>query len=151
MATIPPQQQQELLVIDRQEAQGAILIRPTGEVDLSTVPMLWANLNALLEDGQDVIVDLNGIRYIDSSGLEALLDSCQVFRQRGQRFTLVRPASVIGRLIDIRSLDKAIPVFESIEAALDSFRGAHAYPTQSGQARHRAQPVRWSTNAQIPL
>ena len=74
MTTIPPRQQQELLVVDRQEARGAILIRPTGEVDLTTVPILWSNLKALLEDGQHVVVDLSAIRYIDSTGFEALLD-----------------------------------------------------------------------------
>lgn len=47
--TMPPSQQQKLLVADRQEAQAAILIRPTGEVDLTSVPILWSNLKALLE------------------------------------------------------------------------------------------------------
>ena len=136
MATIPPEQHRALLIVDRQEAQGAILIRPTGEVDLANVPMLWSNLKALLEDGQHIVVDLSAIQYIDSAGLKALRDSGHLFLQRGQRFVLAKPTSVVQRLIDIVRLEKVIPVFASIEAALDSFRVATASPTQ---ARHRSR------------
>jgi hypothetical protein len=47
--TMPPSQQQKLLAVERQEAQGAILIRPTGEVDLTSVLIFWSNVKALLE------------------------------------------------------------------------------------------------------
>ena len=128
MATIPPQQQQELLVVERREAQGAILIRPIGEVDFTSVPILWSNLKALLEDDQHVVVDLGAIQSMDVTGFEALLDCGSLFSQRGQRFVLANPARDIQGLREIVSLDKVIPVFESIEAALDSFRGAMHIP-----------------------
>lgn len=112
-----------VLVVERQEARGAILIRPTGEVDLTSVPILWSNLKALLEDGQDVVVDLSGVQSIDSTGFEALVDAGHLFFQRGQRFALATPTSVVQRLIDIGYPDEVIPVFASIEMALDSFRG----------------------------
>jgi anti-sigma B factor antagonist len=122
-------QQQELLVVERREAQGAILIRPIGEVDFTSVPILWSNLKALLEDDQHVVVDLGAIQSMDATGFEALLDCGYLFSQRGQRFVLANPTRGIQGLRDIVSLDEVIPVFESIEAALDSFRGANAYPT----------------------
>jgi len=147
MTTIPPRQQQELLVVDRQEARGAMLIRPTGEVDVTTVPLLWSNLKALLEDGQHVVVDLSAIRSIDSTGFEALLDCGHLFFQRGQRFVLAKPTRIVQGLLDIVCLDKVIPVFASIEAALDSFCGASRYSTRGGQVRHRSHVVRWSANA----
>ncbi len=112
-----------MLVVERQEARGAILIRPTGEVDLTSVPILWSNLKALLEDGQDVVVDLSGVQSIDSTGFEALVDAGHLFFQRGQRFALATPTSVVQRLIDIGYPDEVIPVFASSEMALDAFRG----------------------------
>jgi anti-anti-sigma factor len=147
MTTIPPQQQEELLVIDRQETQGAILLRPTGEVDLTSVPVLWSNLKALLEDGQHVVVDLSAIQSMDATGFEALLDCGHLFFQRGQRFVLANPTRIVQGLLDIVGLDEVIPVFESIEAALDPFCGASRYSTEGSQTRHRARPVRWPANA----
>jgi anti-anti-sigma factor len=136
MTTPPPEQHGISLVVDRQEARGVILLRPTGAVDPTSVPILWSNLKALLEDDQNVVVDLSAIQGIDSTGIEALLDSGHLFFQRGQRFVLARPTSIVQRLIDVVCLDKVIPVFASIEAALDSFCVANAYPNKSGQAGH---------------
>ena len=146
MTTIPPQPQQKLLVVDRQEARGVILIRPIGEVDLTTVPILWSNLKALLEDYQHVVVDLSAIQSIDSAGFEALLDCGHLFFQRGQRFVLAKPTRIVQGLLDFVCRDKVIAVFASIDAALDSFCGASRYPTKrdkGGQARYLSQPVRW--------
>jgi len=147
MTAIPPQRQQKLLLVDRQDARGAILIRPIGEVDLTTVPELWSSLKALLEDGQHVVVDLSAIQSMDATGLEALLDCGHLFFQRGQRFVLANPTRIAQGLVDIVCLDKIIPVFASTEAALDSFCGTNAYPTTGGQVGHRSHAVRWSANA----
>jgi len=126
MATIPPPEHERVLIVDREEVQEAILIRPTGEVGLTSVPRLWSNLKALVEDGQNVVVDLSAIQSIDSAGVEALVDAGHLFLQRGQRFVLAKPTSVVQRLIDIVCLDKVIPIFASLEDALDSFHVAHA-------------------------
>ena len=147
MITPPPEHHGISLVVDRQEAQGVILLRPTGEVDPANVPILWSNLKALLEDDQNVVVDLSAIQGIDSTGIEALLDSGHLLFQRGQRFALARLTSVVQRLIDVVCLDKVIPVFASIEAALDSFRVANAYPNKSGQASHRPGVIRSGTKS----
>jgi anti-anti-sigma factor len=57
----------------------AMHLHPVGEVDLGTVPILWSNLKAMLEDNLNVIVDLKGIQDIDSTGIRALLDAHSAF------------------------------------------------------------------------
>jgi len=94
-----------------------MLVRAVGEVDLATVPILWSNLKAMLED------NLNGIQYIDSVGIQALLNAYRFFIRRGQRVVLAEPSPILHMLLlEISGLEKAIPVFASVAAALASLR-----------------------------
>src|SRR5829696_8044368 len=42
-----------------------------GELDFGSAPQLVAALNAAQRDGRPIVVDLRGLRFIDSSGLRA--------------------------------------------------------------------------------
>jgi anti-anti-sigma factor len=71
-----------------EQTSEAILVRAVGEVDLAIIPMLWSNLTALLGDHPHVVVDLNGIQYIEFAGIHALLDAHRYFFQSRQRVVL---------------------------------------------------------------
>jgi anti-sigma B factor antagonist len=124
----------------------AMLVHAVGAVDLATVPMLWSNLKAMLEDNLNVVVDLNGIQYIDASGIQALLDVHRLFIQRGQRLVLAEPTPPFSTLLcEVAGLENAIPLFASVAAALASFRSPAALsPTPrygTGQAEKDLQAV----------
>ncbi len=105
----------------------AMLVRAVGEVDLATIPMLWSNLKAMVEENLNVVVDLNGIQYIDTAGIQALLDANQLFIQCGQRLVLAEPSPIFRMLLrEIAGLEQTIPVFTSVAAALASFRSPAA-------------------------
>ncbi|HEX4841738.1 MAG TPA: STAS domain-containing protein [bacterium] len=107
-------------VIER--TSEAMLVRPVGEVNLATVPLLWSNLRAMREDHLNVIVDLKAILGIDSAGMQALLDAYQLFIQCGQRLVLAEPSPMVRTLLEVAGLEKAVPIFASVTAALASFR-----------------------------
>jgi anti-anti-sigma factor len=101
----------------------AMLVRAVGEVDLATIPVLWSNLKAMVDDNLNVVVDLNGIQYIDAAGMQALLDANQLFIRCGQRLALAEPSPIFRMLLrEIAGLEETIPVFTSVAAALASFR-----------------------------
>ncbi len=101
----------------------AMLVRAVGEVDLATIPTLWSSLTAIREDHLNVIVDLNGIQFIDSAGIQALLDAHRLFIQRGQRLVLAEPSPIFRMLLrEIAGLEQAVPVFTTVAAARASFR-----------------------------
>jgi anti-anti-sigma factor len=101
----------------------AMLVRAMGEVDLATVPMLWSNLKAMLEDDLNVVVDLNGIEYVDACGIQAFLDIHRLFIQCGQRFVVAQPTHLFSTLLrEIAGFENAIPLFTSVAAALASFQ-----------------------------
>jgi anti-sigma B factor antagonist len=112
----------EILRFEREYADGAVLFHFSGDIDLSNVPLLWSNLKAAGEDGHNVIVDLSGVTYVDSTGLKALLDCHNIFLERGQRLTIAGPPTMLLKILNIVGLGNSIPIFPSIEAAVIAFR-----------------------------
>ena len=100
----------------------AMVVRPAGEVNLATVPLLWSNLRAMREDHLNVIVDLKAIVGIDSAGMHALLDAYQLFIQCGQRLVLAEPGPIVRTSLEVAGLERVMPIFASVAAALASFR-----------------------------
>lgn len=78
------------------------VISVVGEVDASSVGRLVAALRPV-PDG-DVIVDLSGVTFLDSSGLRVLVEAHHDAQANGGSLLLRRPASVVRRLLEVSGL-----------------------------------------------
>jgi anti-sigma B factor antagonist len=105
------------LEIQTETTAEAKILCLSGEVDLVTVPMLSSTLKTLAEDGCDVIVDLSGLQYIDSTGFKALFDANELFLDRRQRLVVSGHSPVACKIIEVIGFDKIVPVLPSVEAA----------------------------------
>jgi anti-sigma B factor antagonist len=83
-----------------------------GDLDLATAPQLES---AFEEPDGHVALDLAKVRFIDSTGLRALVR----IRERQERVVLVAPSPVVQRLLSLTQMTDAFPVASSL-AALDS-------------------------------
>ena len=64
----------DLVMVELDRWNGAILVRLIGEIDLSNVDQLpWSGSTTLSRHDQNVVLDLTGIEYIDSQGLRVLI------------------------------------------------------------------------------
>jgi anti-anti-sigma factor len=53
---------------------GSVTIAPSGELDMKTCPVLEQELTLQRDDGaSDLVVDLRGVTFIDSSAIHLLL------------------------------------------------------------------------------
>ena len=59
--------------ISDRDGRAVVVIR--GELDLATAPDLEAALTGRLDAGQDVVVDLRELAFMDSTGLRVLVAS----------------------------------------------------------------------------
>jgi anti-sigma B factor antagonist len=96
-----------------------VLARLTGEIDLSNAGTVEELITAGLGGATAVAVDLSGLRYLDSAGL-ALLSrlSGRLAGRDGALRLVVPPGALVGRTLSISGLPAAIPVDETVEAAL---------------------------------
>lgn len=99
----------------------ACIVHVAGEVDVYTSPQLKASLLvAVGEDCPVVIVDLDGVGFIDSSGLGVLVGALRRAREAGGDLRIVSARDTVVKIFRITGLDRVFPVYTT----LDEARGA---------------------------
>ena len=96
-----------------------MLARLSGEIDLSNAGAVEDQVTGGLAGATAVAVDLSGLGYLDSAGL-ALLSRLagRLAAAAGSLRLVVPPDAVVGRTLSVSGLAAAIPVDETVEAAL---------------------------------
>ena len=85
-------------------------VRPVGELDLATVPVLVAELAGLRDAGvHSVILDLSALDFIDSSGLRCILEYDAEARRNGCSIALVRGPDAVQRVFRITDTEARLP------------------------------------------
>jgi len=103
--------------IEREECNGVVLIRLSGEVDLSWSQQVRHAVLEALEKNPAVGVELSQVSYIDSSGIAALVEGFQNARSRNQKFGLVGVSGAVMAVLQLARLDRVFPIFADLDAA----------------------------------
>lgn len=78
-----------------------------GEVDITTAPQLREYLDgAYQEKKADILLHLDELNYIDSTGLGVIIGAYGRMQETENRITLLNPKDNIKKLLSITSLDK---------------------------------------------
>jgi anti-sigma B factor antagonist len=99
------------------EAGATQKIELAGELDVSTV----SRFNAVVTEArtrrcQTVIVDLSRLRFMDSTGLSAILVAEMHARTRHQRFAVVRGPRHVQELFRLTGVDHFLEVIDEAES-----------------------------------
>lgn len=95
------------------------VIEVTGEVDVYTAPRLRESLLELVDEGHyDVIVDIRGVEFLDSTGLGVLVGGLKRVRQHDGSIQLVCSQERILKIFRITGLTKVFAIRETVEEAL---------------------------------
>lgn len=93
---------------------GALLVRLTGEIDLSNVDQLQVRLDGAVATDENVVLDLTGIDYIDSQGLRLLIQLYGRQAKGGSKLQLVAPLGGFAReVLKMTSIDEEIEVLDT--------------------------------------
>jgi len=107
------------LLIDVSSEGERVVLRLDGELDLASVPTLESAVeNATLDDAAELVLDLRGLEFIDSTGLRAILLQDKRSTERGQAFALVRGPEQVQRLMNMTHLDEHLKIVASPEEIL---------------------------------
>ena len=100
----------------------AVLARLKGEVDLSNAPTVKEQvLDAVPNTASELVLDLTHAEHLDSSGVRLIFELSERLGNRGQKLELVVPnESVIRRVLVLTEVHQVVPMFTSVEAALQS-------------------------------
>jgi anti-sigma B factor antagonist len=97
----------------------------SGEIDLSTAPAVGDELQRLVDDGNPtVIVDLDGVDFLDSTGLGALVKARSAATAAGGTLPLVCGHTRIRKLFEITGLEDLFQFHDSVEQARAAATGS---------------------------
>ncbi len=79
-----------------------------GELDLASGPLLEDELQAAEAAGEErIIVNLSGLDFMDSSGLEVLIDAQRRSSQNGHQLSLLRGSRSVHRIFELTKTEAA--------------------------------------------
>jgi anti-sigma B factor antagonist len=103
---------------------GVPVLVVRGEVDVATAPRFRQAIVELAAEGStSAIVDLEGVDFLDSTGLGVLVSGLKRFRTMGGDLLIICTQRRILRVFEITRLDRAFSVFASRGEAVAAIAG----------------------------
>jgi anti-sigma B factor antagonist len=94
------------------------VIALAGESDVYTYDQLRGALESAAAQGVSLlIVDLSGLEFMDSTGVQVLLDIRVMMINRGGKLALASPQNTVARVLNLVGADQLIPVYANVEEA----------------------------------
>jgi anti-anti-sigma factor len=97
----------------------AVVVAIVGEIDMATAPEVSRAIDSVHGGAARVIVDLSEVTFLDSSALNAFVQSQQELAQHDVAFRIVSPADhAVRNVFEITRLTEPLSVVDSLADAL---------------------------------
>ena len=98
------------------EKEGVLVFQVNGEINISTSPELKKQFEK--QPSKKVVVDLEKVSYIDSSGLATLVEILKRTKSQGGSLGLSGMSDKVKSLFEITKLDKLFLIFVNQDEAV---------------------------------
>ena len=119
------------LLVSTRPGEGCTVVEVHGDLDMATYPQLRDGLQPLIGSRQ-VVVDLAGVGFMDSSALGTLVVMFKAMRDGGGRLCLAAVQRPVRTVLRVTSVDQVIDIYDTVQAAEDSI------PSEGGSAARQA-------------
>jgi anti-anti-sigma factor len=124
----------ELARLTLTEDGGIVRATLAGEVDISNVAAIEADLHALPNHALGLVLDLRATSFIDSSAVSLLYGLRERLRRRGQTLRIVvPPGSAPRRVLELTGYERAGTLDVEPASAEGAIRAAAATPEMAAQ------------------
>jgi anti-sigma B factor antagonist len=136
----------DLMLNEYSAAQGRTVVEVSGEIDVYTAPRLRETLISLVDAGNyHLIVDMEGVEFLDSTGLGVLVGGLKRVRAHDGIIDLVCTQGRILRIFRITGLSKVFAIYDSVDDALasDSRADGQSGALTASDETELARTYRW--------
>jgi anti-anti-sigma factor len=106
--------------VDKQDKYLLIQLNET-KVDSTVSPQLKSDFVTLNAEGnKNIILDMSQVKYIDSSGLSAILVGNRMANDSDGTFILAGITDHVMKLIKISQLDSVLDIMPTVQEAVDA-------------------------------
>ena len=103
--------------LSTRECGGQVIVALRGVLDIVDAVSVAAALTALAARERDIIIDLAGLEFIDSSGVAALVRGRRQARYAGAELLLAAPQQQVLRVLTLTRLLDVFPVHATVAEA----------------------------------
>ena len=104
--------------LEAREEDGALVLHLSGELDVTNVKQVRSAVDAFVSSQTErLIFDLEGLQFMDSSGIALLVSVAQKVREVQVR----NPSGIVRRLMELTGLTDTLHVTPSGPVSLSSF------------------------------
>lgn len=108
--------------INRRETADIVVLDISGEIDLYNAPEIKDTINQLIEDQKyNVIINLEKVSYIDSSGIGALISSLSSLKKYQGGLKIINVYASVRKVFELTKLTSFFEIFDSESDAVSSF------------------------------
>ena len=90
-----------------------VIVTTAGEIDLYTAPKLQSDLAAIVDDAAPaarIVIDMSGVEFCDSTGMNVLLSCLRQVRERGGELELAAPRTAVLKILAVTGLDSVFTI-----------------------------------------
>lgn len=110
----PSTSREKALEIEAAEADGTYVVRLHGELDLAHCDSVDAALRAAeRSQAPRILLDIDGVSFIDSSGLQVILRAKRRSDGSGRRLRITRGSGHVADMFRLTALDMTLPFAET--------------------------------------
>jgi len=104
-------------------AKGEVVVLDiSGEIDLYNAPEIKDIINKLIEEQKfNVIINLEKVSYIDSSGIGALISSLSNLKKYQGGLKIINVYASVRKVFELTKLTSFFEIFDNEDDALNSF------------------------------
>ncbi|MFT5207081.1 MAG: anti-sigma B factor antagonist [Candidatus Omnitrophota bacterium] len=102
------------------DENGITIAKVEGEINISTSPALKKEFEKI--ETANVVINLELVGYVDSSGLATLVEVLKKVRAKGGALHLTHLSDKVVSLFEITKLDKLFGIFSNDEDAISNFK-----------------------------
>jgi len=108
--------------INTQLKNDVLVCAVDGEIDINTSPQVKKSFDKVIKEKREkVIINLEKVSYIDSSGLATLVEILKNFKNYGGKLKLVSLSSKVKSLFEITRLEKLFDISDREDEAINAF------------------------------
>lgn len=111
--------QAEHLQVEVRGDPDRTVLRLLGELDLASAPLLQTEIERVeTQDAPLIVLDLDDLEFIDSTGLRIILAAHERAQERGRMLALTRGSQQVKRLFSITRAGEHLRIIENADAQL---------------------------------
>jgi len=103
---------------------NVVILDINGEIDLYNAPEIKENIKNQMEQGKNqIIINLDKVSYIDSSGIGVLISSLSNLKKAGGGLKIIHVYASVRKVFELTKLTSFFDIYDSEQEALAAFSG----------------------------